>query len=873
MAWWLALLILTALGCQSNSHSYTEIPSLNNPSIQRYSLDNGLVALLKPDTGHGLIAVEAAVRTGSISEEDWIGSGISHFVEHMLFKGTQKRKVGDVEKEIQRYGGTYEAFTSYEYTGYRIVVPSEYLQDVLELLSDVLQNAAFDAEELEKEREVILKELAMNRDDPDRFLHLLAWGRAYTVHPYRHPIIGYESLFRSLTREDVMRYYRQKYVPNNLVLALAGDFDLSEAAKEVYEKFGGMKRSSLKEVQIPQEPLQMSSRKNVIESEKVELAHLQLLYHTVSLGDADLYPLDVLAILLGGGESSYLHRLLHREKELVHDVSCWSYTPRDPGLFAIICVLDPDKTDETVAVIQTELSRLLQVGFSPEDLEKAKRSVITDYLANRQTVQGVVADLISNELLTSDPNFSEHYVAGIQQVTPEDLRRVLEKYFSREKLTYVGLVPDTEGSAKNAPKALQERKAALLTGGMKKVKLPQGSTLLMKRDTRVPMVSIAAAFKGGVCSEQPEKAGLSNFVAQLMVKGTSKRDAEQISNWVEARGGSLIPFSGHNSFGFTLQLMKEDMVEGLSLTADLIQHSVFDDRETKRVRQLIHAGIKSQEEDPFQNAANLLKETLFQTYPLRFTLLGTPETVEKITRKDLMDYYHHFCIPNNLTFSVVGDIDEKQVVASLDRHFESWKGQNEKIVLPVFTEEPITQQKRVDRNTVKDQAMVLMGFRTVGLLSEERPLFEVLTAILSGGSGTLYDAIRQKEGLAYSVGAYGVSGLEAGYFVFYVATAPEAVERVKDLLEQQISRLRDYPVDAESLERAKQELIGNNRIDLQSFSSLAFKTALDECFGLGYQWVDEYESKIRRISPEDLQRTAQTYFDSQKSARVIVSKQ
>jgi zinc protease len=270
--------------------------------------------------GSGLVAVEAAVRTGSITEGEWIGSGVSHFVEHMLFKGTERRGVGEVEKEIQRCGGTYDAFTSYEYTGYRIVVPNENLPKILDLLSDVLRNAVFDSSELEKERAVILKELALNRDDPDRFLHLLNWSRAYTNHPYRHPIIGYESLFRSLTQEDVVRYYRERYVPNNMVLALAGDFQTSETAKTIHEKFIEMERKGVMEVEIPREPLQMSPRKNLVESNKVELAHIQMTYHTVSLRDPDLYSLDVLAILLGDGESSYLHRLLHREKGLVYQV-------------------------------------------------------------------------------------------------------------------------------------------------------------------------------------------------------------------------------------------------------------------------------------------------------------------------------------------------------------------------------------------------------------------------------------------------------------------------------------------------------------------------------------------------------------------------
>jgi len=873
LKWLYLLTILITSGCQNSPHSYKDTPSLNPQAIQRYELDNGLVVLLQPVAGSGLVAVEGAVRTGSITEGEWIGSGISHFVEHMLFKGTERRGVGEVEKEIQLCGGSYDAFTSYEYTGYRIVIPNENLPKILDLLSDVLQNAIFDPGELEKEREVILKELAMGRDDPDRFLHLLNWSRAYTNHPYRHPIIGYESLFRSLTREDVIRYYHERYVPNNMVLALAGDFQTAEAAELIHEKFIGMKRKGVPEIEIPREPLQMSPRKNFVESNKVKLAHIQMTYHTVSLRDPDLYSLDVLAILLGDGESSYLHRLLHREKGLVYQVSCWSYTPRDPGVFTIDCLLEPGKIDQAVAETEKELKRLLANGFTKSDLEKAKRSVIADYFTSRQTVETLAGGLVSNELLTSDPNFSERYVAGIQKVTSADLQRILQNYLREDRMTLVGLIPSSEQEKAGQARQEKEQSLSLYTEGMKKYQLSNGITVLLKQDKRTPLVSVIAAFKGGLLSEKPEQAGISSFTAQLLVKGTAKQNAEEIARWVEERGGALSPFSGNNSFGFTLQLMKEDLSEGLMLASEMVARPSFHEKEIDLVRSLIQVGIRSQEEDAFQQAGKLLRQILFQTHPFRFTTLGTSQTIAKISRGDLSSYYQNFCLPRNLTLCLVGDIDEKQIEPMIRFHFEPWKGRKEKLSFPQFSEPAIEKERKASHPSEKDQAMVLMGFHTVNLFSEERYQFDLLTSILSGGSGTLYDAIRQKEGLAYSVGAHGIFGLDTGYYVFYAATAPGQTDRVQTLLRQEITALREHPVDEAVLRRAKQELIGNNRIELQSISSLAFKTALDECYGLGYRTIDQYEQKILRMTAGDLQKTAQTYFDLQKSATIVIAKE
>ena len=859
-------LILLLAGCQIVPKATTTQLPLETSEAQKYELGNGLTVLLKEVHGSGLVTVFVTVRAGSITEGEWTGSGISHFIEHMLFKGTAKRPVGQIEREIQGYGGTYDAFTSYEYTGYQVVVPQEHLIGVLDLLSDVLRNSTFDSIELEKERQVILKEIALGHDDPQRYLHLLSWSRAYTTHPYRHPIIGYESLLAALTQEDLVQYYRRCYGPNNLILALVGDFNSEQAQNWIQEKFGLLERSFVKNEVVPTEPEQMSSRKSIVEA-SVQVGHLQLLYPTVSLRHKDLYPLDVLAILLGQGESSYLNLVLHRQKELVYSVYCSSYTPRDPGVFAISCLVEPEKIDATISAIQHELMTLSQKEFSSVQFQKAKRAVLADYFANHQTLQTQASDLAMNELLTGDPNFSVQYVKGIEQVTQADIERVLTVYFKPQRATIAALVPTSKNQVKEKPKPA--RSLSAFTQGMRKTQLPNGVTLLLKHDSKVPLVSMVICFKGGLGSEPIEQAGISNFVSQLLIEGTHHRSAEQIAEWVENRGGALAPFSGNNSFGFTLELMKEDAQEGITLASELIRESNFPIVEVQRIRQLILAAIKQQDEDVFELAAKELKLILFQKHPFRFTQLGTQETIQRTQQMDLLNYYHRFCVPRNCVLSIVGDIDLEQTQTRIQQSFERWKDSGS-VTIPSAEEPMIKNPLAVSKSVPKEQAIAVVGFHTVSLFSPDRYPLEVLTAIVSGGSGTLYDAIRQKEGLAYSVGAYGVNGLDIGYYVFYAATAPNSLRRVGELLLSQIQQLRETPTPEETLERAKQELTGNHRIRLQSFGSLAFKTALDELYGLGFTQADEYENQIRKISAEDVQRVAQQYFNPSRSVQVYL---
>ena len=493
---WVTLIFLLLLPACASLSSPSKEPnhfSQTHSTLNRHVLDNGLTVLLKEVHRTPVVSIMAYVKTGSAHEGVWNGSGISHAVEHMFFKGTETRGVGEIANEIRSYGGDINAFTSYDVTGYTLVASRDHYTEALELLADCLMHARFDLGEFQKEKEVILSEIRLGRDNPARRTSHLLWENAYQQHPYRHPVIGYETLLKELTREDLIQYHRQTYVPNNIILVLVGDIQNQEALAAVKEHFGSFRRASLPPQARVVEPIQRSIR-SVRQEAPFQMAHLMMGYHTVSVTSQEMYPLDVLAILFGGVRSARLVELLQKEKELVYGVETSSYTPIDPGLFTISAILEEENIPETLALIRAEIDKIKSHPIRTDELEKAKQRVLSSFYFSQETIQSQARDLAGNEAAGLDPLFSERYVKAIAAVTKEDVQRAAKHYLKEENLTLVVLVPETPQDEK--VKGLLP--PAGLDRGVRKFVLPNGVRVLLQKDTAQPTVSLGIVMLGGL---------------------------------------------------------------------------------------------------------------------------------------------------------------------------------------------------------------------------------------------------------------------------------------------------------------------------------------------------------------------------------------
>src|SRR5213079_2176333 len=409
-------------------------------SEQKWFLPNGLTIIVQEDHSAPVASVQAWCATGSIDEDEHLGAGLSHILEHMLFKGTKTRSTNVIAQKIQDVGGYINAYTSFDRTVFWIDVPKDGIATALDVLADAMMNSTLPPEEYQKEQEVIRREFAMGLDDPDRVVGLRLFATAYQRHPYRFPVIGEIEIYNQLTQEQVMQYYKTRYVPNNLTFIVVGDVDAQKVQQQLAEVFKPYPEKSLKPVFVPAEPPQLG-RREVHQEFATELTHLSLAWHIPEVTNPDVPALDLLSSILGDGRSSRLYRRVREEAGLAYRISAFSYTPGDPGLFGIDATLDPKKREAAEQLTLQIIDEVKQNGVTAEELEKAKKITLGQHLGALTTMRGQASDTGSNWLLTRDLNFSREYLDAVQKVMLDDVKRVATTYLTENNLTVVSLNP------------------------------------------------------------------------------------------------------------------------------------------------------------------------------------------------------------------------------------------------------------------------------------------------------------------------------------------------------------------------------------------------------------------------------------------------
>ncbi|MEM7393672.1 MAG: pitrilysin family protein, partial [Verrucomicrobiota bacterium] len=343
-----------------------------NRDLRRFTLENGMTCLVKEERSAPVASVQFWVGTGAIHEEEYLGGGLSHYVEHMIFKGTPTRSPSDVVRDITGAGGEVNAYTAHDRTVFYTTIPAARWQVGFEVLADAMMHAHFPEDEWEREKNVIVREMDMGRDDPDRVAGKLLYQNAYRVHPLQHPVIGYEDVFLSLTREDLLDFFQRHYVPDNMMLVVVGDVDAAEVETTIRETLAGFKRERRAPVVLPREPEQVSPR-FARQTGSWHVSRLHAAWHTVDLAHPDAPALDILAHVLGAGRSSRLVDRIKEKKKLVFSIDAWSYTPGQPGLFGVSANFPPEHEDRVLEAIEEEIVKAKEEVFSASDIEKARR--------------------------------------------------------------------------------------------------------------------------------------------------------------------------------------------------------------------------------------------------------------------------------------------------------------------------------------------------------------------------------------------------------------------------------------------------------------------------------------------------------------------
>lgn len=841
--------------------------SVSKEGVRQFTMGNGLKVILEENRNNPVVSLQIWVKVGSADEDDE-EAGMCHFIEHMIFKGTEKRKVREMAKEIESLGGYINAYTSYDQTVFYITIASRYAYKALDILADAIQNSVFDKDELEKEREVILEEIRMGEDDPSRRIFRQTMAVLFEKHPYRRPIIGYEKTIKSITRERMISFFKKWYVPNRMVFISVGDFDIDEMEKRVREVFKDFKPSYNDIGQRIKEPGKKSYQE-VISYGQFKETYLQIAFPIPNATHEDTPALDALSSILGGGESSRLVQRVKLEKGLVNSISSSSFTPKDSGAFFIEATLSAENTEKAIEAILDEMVKIHQEGITSDELYRVKVNIESDRIYDRQTVQGQARKLGYYELISGDINFEKEYIKKVGLLESNDIKKALEKYFKPSRIVVSILSPQEKGDLfkdksfkelverYNLEKVLRSKKEE---EKILKTVLDNGIRVIIKENKSVPVVTIQASFLGGVRFENEANNGIFRLMATMLTKGTKRQKSLDISKKVERMAGSLSGFSGYNSFGLTFTFLSKHFEDALSLFAEILKEPAFEKDELEKGKRLTIAAIRQQEDDLDRSVFRLFQKALYERHPYRMDPLGTIDSIERLNERDLMDCYKRYAVTENMVLTVVGDVDKKEVLDAIKKEFG--KIERKGFMPPELPIElPSKKIKKVEDFKEKEQSHFVLGFLGPRLKDRERYAIEVLDASLSGQGGRLFYELRDRESLAYALSFIAHANLDQGYIGVYMGTHPDKLERAIESTLRELRKIKDEGLTDEEIERAKRYLIGNFEIGLQTNGSWANTLSLDELYSLGFDHYQRYPSEIQKVTKEDINHVIEKYIN------------
>ncbi|NIT37168.1 MAG: hypothetical protein GTN49_11850 [candidate division Zixibacteria bacterium] len=822
----------------------------------RKVLDNGLVAIVAEDHANPVAAVRVYVKAGSIYEGIYLGAGISHFIEHMLGEATEEHTKAELEAAVAEMGGAYNAYTWKDHVCYHIAVRAEKVDEAIAHLEERVFHAVFLPEQVENQRDIIINEIRMGRDEPGRVLWNAFYYATFREHPARYPGIGFEELFVKITRENLLDYYKRYYVPERTVVVVAGDLDAERTLAKINETFGALPRGRAFSEEVFYEPPQLGRREVVVPMD-IGAAYMLLGFRGPPLGSKDAYALEVAAAVAGSGRSSRLYRRVLEEGGYVTDISAWLSAP--PAGFGYLGVYAEGEAIELNYAEEAIISEMLQFAekrVSKEELERAKKQLIALHVFGLQTVEAVADDLGENELYTGNVNYTDEYLAQIRKVTAADVLEAAGRYVRESNMTVAKVVPrDWAGVGEKAV-------AGALAEPMKKIELGNGLRLLVRPNPATPSVAIRAVVAGGSRVAAPAKAGVAELAAELLVKGTGKRRADRIAKEIEELGGSIASSASLDFLTLSVDCLAEDFEKGFDVFADCLANSTMPEVEFSREQGRLLARLQSEDDDWELQAEKIMRARLYPKHPYRYRTTGTVASVEGLTREDAFAYYEKYAAPSNVVVAVVGDVGAGEVARVVEKKLGGWRaGASPAPVVP--PDPPPVEREVFVEGTDNEQAIVYLGYRGVTYGDADAFALGLIDAALSGvilPRGPLHERLRGA-GYSYVVHAYNVLARDPGYFAIYAATAPQNAEKVLAVIEEEVARAKTEPIPAEDLELARENWLTVNALYYkQSNADVAVLAARDELVGLGYDWRDDFDERVRAVTAEDVLAAARKYL-------------
>lgn len=807
-------------------------------------LPNGLTLILDPDDAAPVVSAQVWVETGSVHEDEWLGAGLSHLLEHMVFKGTNRYSGEELANTVQAAGGHWNAYTTFDRTVYYIDGPADGLTTFVDVLGEMVFRATLPADDFNKEKEIIHREIDMGLDDPDDVSSRQMFATVYQKDARRQPVIGHRPLFDQVDHEAMLDYYRRRYTVCNAFFVISGDFDpvaIRELIVKATEDLGPVLDPP--PVQ-PVEPAQLGPR-SVRATFAVPASKISLCWHTPGLADAGSAARDVLAAILGRGRSSRLYRRLREENQLALEIGAWAWNDRQaPGLFGISAVAEPAQRDALIEAIHAELASLPNSPLDDE-IMKAKRQINTAQYHTLTTASGRASDLGSNWHEARDLDFTRRYTLAVDAVTSADVRRVAAE-LTPDRVTLSILDPlDAPAPAFAASHSRRRPEPEIVT-------LENGMTVALLPDPRVPLVSLQSASRAGLPSESPASAGLNVLLASVLPKGTTQHGAAELALMLESLGAGLGASSGNNAFQVQASAQSDDLRTILPLFAEVMREPSLGGDVIDRERASQLARLREALEDPLTRGFRTLRQKLFGGAAYGIDSLGDEESLASLNRLALFAHHSRHVVGQNTVVAIAGGFDPGEVRDSLAGTLGLLPAGTPWIPDATALTPGGIHEVAID----KKQAVLAIGYPGLAATDDTRFALQLLHEYCADMAGPLFVRIREELGLAYQVSATQFLGFDTGMMAFFLATSPEQLDLAQDELLAQLDLIADGGIPDAAFERARATLLASVALAQQSPSSIARAAAIDGLIGLGPLHHREVAGRIRALKPDDVRAAA-----------------
>lgn len=834
-----------------------------------YKLENGQMVIIQQVKNNPIVNIDTWVKTGSINENEK-NNGVSHFLEHLFFKGTQTRQPGEFDKILESKGGITNAATSKDFTHYYITIPSKYFDLAMDLHADMLLNPLIPRKELEKERKVVMEEIAKDKNNPNDKVYENFTQLMYTTHPYKRKVLGTNEIIGKISREEILDYYTTHYGPQNMVTIIIGDVDPQHALEKVKEEFKTEPRKITKNINKPEKPLLQKVVK--IDYQPVSGGYLLLGYRGVNALNSDTYAFDVLSTILGDGRSSVLYQTIKEQKQLAFSISASNATYKEDGVFMINANFAPENVDKLQKAIFEEVTKIQKQGVTEEQLNRAKSIIERDTYYSRESISNISSEIGYTTALTDNPKYYDEYLLNIKKVTACEVKEVANKYLSENKSAVSIVLPQKAKTEQNVTttKKTHTTKLVKQTPSTQKYSLDNGSTLLISPNNLNDIVAISIYVKGGGFLEKIP--GVGDLTSSVMLKGTKKYSSLELAQILEENGIKINPSASADNFSIEILTTKPQLSKTLELLDEIVNSASFDDYEIEKTKTNKLNAIKKSRDIPLNIALEEYKSLIFENSVYSHNSKTFEKTLPKIQRGDILEYYDSVFNPNNMVISVNGNVTSEDLADRFSEMFPA-KTQGEfkysDFVSKIY---PLTTPKKSVKQ-IKDlqTAWLIIGWQTAGILNEKDcATLQVIDSILgSGMSSRLFKNVRDQEGLAYQIGSsYSPKALK-GAFTMFIGTNPKTLDLAQKLLLAEINRFKTEFVSDKELKEAKEKIIGNYIIAQETNMEKASALGWFENSGRGFEFKDKYENIINSVSASDIIDVANRYFGANYVTSVV----